>query len=66
MDFFFLNFDENFFTFKFKMGIAGRPTILVFDRITITEIGCRFKGNTNECIRWCREFNLLSTAMTCP
>ena len=48
------------------MAIAGRPTMLEFDRITITEIGHKFKGNANECICWCREFALLSTAMTCP
>ena len=44
------------------MPFAGRPTMLEFDRITITDIGRRFKGNTNECIRWCRRFGLLSNS----
>ena len=55
-----------YFCFKLKMANARLPTIIEFDSLNLPEIGRRFKNNNNECIRWCKEFGLLSINTICP
>ena len=55
-----------YFCFKIKMANARRLTIIELDSLNLPEIGRRFKNNNNECIRWCREFDLLAINLICP
>ena len=46
--------------------VARRPEIEEFDGILMSKIGVRFMESKDECIRWCRQYGLLATSMTCP
>ncbi|XP_071506451.1 uncharacterized protein [Diadema antillarum] len=42
------------------------PNQAEFERITLTEIGHRFRFDVDAMVRWCRDHGLLATRMDCP
>ena len=48
------------------MAVALAPDQAIFDNISLVKIGVRFINNCQQCIRWCRQYELLATNMICP
>ena len=47
------------------MAVALVPDQVIFDNISLVRIGARFMDDSQECIRWCRQYGLLATQIVC-
>ena len=58
---------DRFFQLSFLNKMArNNPELIAFNEITLTEIGARFKYNTQRTIEWCRRYGLVAKSMICP